>query len=107
MGKLVNSHSTREKENWYSIKDLSADAVFKKDHMKLAGSHGPVAGELSISKLGGKGQNRDQMRRKRLKNSVFGTSKGSIVAGGTKVVLNALAAYLRYLEGTARDDWQE
>lgn len=107
VGKFLNSRSTREKENWYSIKDLSADAVFKKDHMKLAGSHGPVVGESSISKLGGKSQNRDQMRRKRLKNSVFGTSKGRTVAGGTKVVLNALAAYLRYLEGTARDDWQE
>ncbi|XWS61020.1 hypothetical protein CRYUN_Cryun07bG0089900 [Craigia yunnanensis] len=32
---------------------------------------------------------------------------GDIVGGGTNSVLNALAAYLRYLEGTARDDWQE
>ena len=39
--------------------------------------------------------------------SVFVTQKGNIVGGSTNNVLNALAAYLRYLEGTARDDWQE
>lgn len=42
-----------------------------------------------------------------MENSVFISRKSNIVKGGTDVVLNALAAYLRYLEGTARDDWQE
>ncbi|KAJ6410681.1 hypothetical protein OIU84_007437 [Salix udensis] len=35
------------------------------------------------------------------------SGKQNVVGGGTNSVLNALAAYLRYLEGTARDDWQE
>lgn len=45
--------------------------------------------------------------RNRVEKSVFLTEQGNIVAGGTHTVLNALAAYLRYLEGTARDEWQE
>lgn len=44
---------------------------------------------------------------KKVPNSVFVTIKRDTVAGGTEVVLNALAGYLRYLEGTSRDDWQE
>ncbi|EOA16132.1 hypothetical protein CARUB_v10004267mg [Capsella rubella] len=44
---------------------------------------------------------------KRVHNSAFVTRKRDTVAGGTEVVLNALAGYLRYLEGTSRDDWQE
>lgn len=44
---------------------------------------------------------------KKVHNSVFVTIKRDTVAGGTEVVLNALAGYLRYLEGTSRDDWQE
>ena len=46
-------------------------------------------------------------RRKQVDKSAFVTQKGNIVGGGTNTVLNALAAYLRYLEGTARDEWQE
>ena len=75
--------------------------------MKLVHSLSPAVGDMVLLKLGSKRQNLNQIQRKRLKSSVFGTSKGSIVAGGTKVLLNALATYLRYLEGTARDDWQE
>lgn len=44
---------------------------------------------------------------KQLGKSAFVTQKGNFVGGGTNPVLNALAAYLRYLEGTARDDWKE
>ncbi|KAG8381484.1 hypothetical protein BUALT_Bualt06G0126600 [Buddleja alternifolia] len=46
-------------------------------------------------------------QRKKSEKSAFITRQGSIVAGGASLVLNALAAYLRYLEGTARDEYQE
>lgn len=45
--------------------------------------------------------------RKRPERSAFVTQQKNSVGGGTSNVLNALAAYLRYLEGTARDEWQE
>ncbi|CAN4084857.1 unnamed protein product [Withania somnifera] len=38
--------------------------------------------------------------------SDFLTECGNIVGGGTSLVLNALSAYLRYPEGTSRDEWQ-
>ncbi|CAL9226785.1 unnamed protein product [Arabidopsis halleri] len=44
---------------------------------------------------------------KKVDNSAFVTSKRDTVGGGNEAVLNALAGYLRYLEGTSRDDWQE
>lgn len=44
---------------------------------------------------------------KKVHKSAFITRKKDTVGGGTEVVLNALAGYLRYLEGTSRDDWQE
>ncbi|KAG9159683.1 hypothetical protein Leryth_017416 [Lithospermum erythrorhizon] len=46
-------------------------------------------------------------KRKVIRNTAFVTEKGNFVGGGTDLVLNALAGYLRYLEGTPRDDWQE
>lgn len=49
----------------------------------------------------------NNVRSSKFSNSMFGSQEGSLVKGGTNTVLNALAAYLRYLEGTARDDWQE
>ncbi|XP_010671998.2 uncharacterized protein LOC104888671 [Beta vulgaris subsp. vulgaris] len=107
VSKFMDSRANREKEQWYSIKHTSAEAAFRMDHMKLFKSQSPVLGKSGISKLGTSSENSYETRRKRLKNSVFGTSKGNIVAGGTEVLLNAIAGYLRYLEGTPRDDWQE
>lgn len=51
--------------------------------------------------------NNEVNQRKRLERSAFVTQQGNFVGGGTSVVLDALAAYLRYLEGTARYEWQE
>lgn len=45
--------------------------------------------------------------KKKVDNSAFITRSRDTVGGGTEAVLNALAGYLRYLEGTSRDDWQE
>ncbi|KAK3009811.1 hypothetical protein RJ639_013936, partial [Escallonia herrerae] len=61
-------------------------------------------------KSGGSNQsspNHKHGRGKRPSSTAFLTMQGNLVGGGTSVVLNALAAYLRYLEGTTRDDWQE
>ncbi|KAL1368798.1 hypothetical protein AAHE18_02G147600 [Arachis hypogaea] len=48
-----------------------------------------------------------QLQSKKSNESVFLSQKGNAVGGGTNNVLNALAAYMRYFEGTAHDDWQE
>ncbi|XP_047254883.1 uncharacterized protein LOC107847439 isoform X2 [Capsicum annuum] len=48
-----------------------------------------------------------KIQRKRHVKSVFVTQSGNIVGGGTNLVLNALSAYLRYLEETSQDEWKE
>lgn len=62
---------------------------------------------LQASKDRGNGLISKHTKQRTIRNSFFLTQKADIVGGGTITVLNALAGYLRYLEGTARDDWQE
>lgn len=94
------------KGSWGLIKESSAAVALQKEHLKLVGLSADVRNS-NLPKSKNIFEDSSKNRRKRLKSSVFGTSKGSIIAGGTDVVLNGLDAYLRYLEGTARDDWQE
>jgi hypothetical protein len=49
----------------------------------------------------------EAIRNKTNVNSFFASEEASDVRGGTDMTLGALAAYLRYLEGTGRDDFQE
>ncbi|GAU45669.1 hypothetical protein TSUD_268360 [Trifolium subterraneum] len=92
------SQGTPKIELWktpfYDIKETSADTLLGREMLKSSES-----GERSYSFR--------QMRSSESNESVFVTQKGNVVGGGTYNVLNALAAYLRYLEGTAREDWQE
>ena len=89
---FMNNNPSRQKESWTSIKEKSAEIMLMKELYKTRESNQKHV--QSVLKT-------------RLDNSVFVTRVGSSVGGGTETVLNALAAYLRYLEGTARDDWQE
>ncbi|KAL5728129.1 hypothetical protein ACHQM5_001251 [Ranunculus cassubicifolius] len=86
------------KEDWASLKKASARSVLS----KIKSSVEEGSGKSNPSE----GSNMSIARRKS-ENSVFISREGTVVGGGTRVVLNALAAYLRYLEGTSRYDWQE
>ncbi|XP_039796131.1 uncharacterized protein LOC120661352 isoform X2 [Panicum virgatum] len=44
---------------------------------------------------------------RRIVNSMFASENSLEVRGGTDITLDALAAYLRYLEGTGNASWQE
>ncbi|CAN1265269.1 Pheophytinase, chloroplastic [Linum perenne] len=79
-------------ETWTSVKDISTETILQRRHK----------GSKFVDS-----SNRSLMQRKKLKNTVFVTEEQNFVGGGSSSVLNGLAAYLRYLEGTARDDWQE
>lgn len=87
---IVNEYLGESKHSWTSIKKISAESVLYKDQSVPSGQQ--ING-LDVQK--------------RRPESVFVTQSANIVGGGTTLVLNALAAYLRYLEGTARYDWQE
>lgn len=90
----IKEKPSKSKESWNLMKEMPAEYILKENLSKPSGT--------KINSL-----NVKSIDRRRLDKSVFVTRKGDIVGGGTNTVLNALAAYLRYLEGTARDDWQE
>lgn len=92
--KFMNKNGCKPQNSWTSIKETSAESILQIELLK--------PGERNRKDLSFR-----HTRRKRIDKSAFVTQKGNIVGGGTNTVLNALAAYLRYLEGTARDDWQE
>lgn len=85
----------KPKDELMLIKKTSAEDILRKTQVL---PNNQIKGSLSNTYK--------QENRKKRGNSVFVT-QGSSVGGGTGDVLNALAAYLRYLEGTMRDDWQE
>ncbi|KAG7546233.1 Alpha/Beta hydrolase fold [Arabidopsis suecica] len=83
-----------EKENrWREMAQASAERVLMErlGNLKESSMEPNVDGSLG----------------KKVDNSAFVTNKRDTVGGGNEAVLNALAGYLRYLEGTSRDDWQE
>ncbi|MED6167300.1 hypothetical protein PIB30_001194 [Stylosanthes scabra] len=91
---FITSNQGRLRERWNSIKLTSAETLLRNKIMKSSeSSEGSYASR--------------QMKSRKSNESVFVSQKGNAVGGGTNNVLNALAAYLRYFEGTARDDWQE
>ncbi|PON56236.1 DNA photolyase class 1, 8-HDF type [Parasponia andersonii] len=94
---IMNVNTRKRKSSWSSIKEKSAENLLMKELLKTGASN------QSNSSF----KNAQSFQQKRVINSVFVTREGSVVGGGTNSVLNALAAYLRYLEGTARDDWEE
>ncbi|PKA60722.1 Cryptochrome DASH, chloroplastic/mitochondrial [Apostasia shenzhenica] len=83
-------------ESWTCIKRISAVATLQK---KLLGENPDIDLEDSSRK--------NLEHKVQLTKSVFDSHNGFEVKGGTEVALNALAAYLRYQEGTGRDDWQD
>ncbi|KAM3730380.1 hypothetical protein ACB098_12G082900 [Castanea mollissima] len=91
---FMNKNGCNRQKGWTLIKEKSAESILRRKLRKPDKSN---RNDLSVRRT----------PRKQVEKSAFVTQKGNIVGGGTNTVLNALAAYLRYLEGTARDDWQE
>lgn len=104
--KYISENTSETHERWASVKSLSADDILTKRQAKQAGIPTDT-GDFQKSNGSGNPVASNGSLKTREKATVFTPRKGTVVAGGTDVVLNALAAYLRYLEGTARDDWQE
>ncbi|KAG9452441.1 hypothetical protein H6P81_005345 [Aristolochia fimbriata] len=107
--RYVIENSQKVDEYWTSHKaKLTQTMLMTTDIDRVNVAREPVEGfSASNSSKSGQLSFTSKNQKKILKNSVFVSKDGYVVGGGTDVVLNALAAYLRYLEGTARDDWQE
>ncbi|KAF8379290.1 hypothetical protein HHK36_028723 [Tetracentron sinense] len=108
--RYMNGNPCKSNERWTLIKEASAKTILRKGHISRFETPNDLIEGLEVSNSGesnGANLNSNQTQRKILENSVFVSREGNLVGGGTDVVLNALAAYLRYLEGTTRNDWQE
>ncbi|XP_065871108.1 uncharacterized protein [Euphorbia lathyris] len=92
--KFMNENPFKLKETWTLIKEMSPETVLQNRKSKLRGAN---SSNLNFK----------QRQRSKVEKSVFVTEKQNVVGGGTSNILDALAGYLRYLEGTARDNWQE
>ncbi|KAK6926363.1 Alpha/beta hydrolase fold-1 [Dillenia turbinata] len=98
--RFMDSSSGKLKERWTSIKGNSAKNLLVKKQTDWAKEE-LVLRERNISNFNYKNA------WKKTSSSVFPTTNGNLVGGGTTAVSNALASYLRYSEGTSRSDWQE
>ncbi|MCL7030934.1 hypothetical protein MKW94_000322 [Papaver nudicaule] len=98
-------------ESWTSIKAVSAESILRRDRFGRVGMRNEMTEVLEESY---QAEDSDQLtlankpaQTKKWKKTVFVSRTGNTVGGGTSVVLNALAGYLRYLEGTSKDEWRE
>ncbi|XP_028553552.1 uncharacterized protein LOC110113872 isoform X4 [Dendrobium catenatum] len=92
-------------ESWTFMKKISAqDILQKKHHKEVVKKEDLIGGPNNVLEIS---SNVTVVHKMKKSNSLFASHNGSQVKGGTDAVLNALAGYLRYLEGTGRDDWQE
>lgn len=93
-------------DNWVPLKSMSARAVLTKkinqkkikSNATLSTSNGENIEDITMDS-GASGR--------RIINSMFASENSLQVRGGTDITLDALAAYLRYLEGTGNASWQE
>lgn len=98
--------SRTPKDNWVPLKNTSARSILKKtlsqrkikSNTTLSTSNGEDIEDFTMDS-GTSGR--------RIMNSMFASENSLEVRGGTDITLDALAAYLRYLEGTGNASWQE
>ncbi|PIA50064.1 hypothetical protein AQUCO_01300654v1 [Aquilegia coerulea] len=105
----MSVNSCESNEVWQSAKRISAKSVLSRGRINQVEMPNDV-GEGSSNSNSHEGAQIDitfKGRRVNAENSVFLSREGTVVGGGTSVILNALGAYLRDLEGTSRGDWQE
>ncbi|KAJ0968529.1 hypothetical protein J5N97_025446 [Dioscorea zingiberensis] len=106
--KYMAENTCQSDEIWSSLKRTSAKAILHQGTINQTIAKNKLVLGLDESKKNNKESSLVIEKTQKAKSigSLFAEG-GNQVRGGTDVVLNALAAYLRYLEGTARDDWQE
>lgn len=93
-------------DNWAPPKSMSAISILKKtisqkkikSNATLSTSNGENIEDINMD---------SGVSRKRITNSMFASENSLEVRGGTDITLDALAAYLKYLEGTGNASWQE
>lgn len=103
-GFLKNSRT--QEDGWVPLKGMSAKFMLKNnfDQRKIKttaassiSDGGSIEDTIMVSATSGR----------RIADSMFASESSLEVRGGTEITLDALAAYLKYLEGTGQASWQE
>ncbi|GJM99353.1 hypothetical protein PR202_ga16444 [Eleusine coracana subsp. coracana] len=98
--------SRTQEDNWVPLRSVSAKSILKKifDQRKIKSTvasnisnGGSIEDTIMVSATSGR----------RITDSMFASESSLEVRGGTGITLDALAAYLKYLEGTGKASWQE
>lgn len=104
--KVFLKESRMAQDNWVPIKSTSARSILKaaliqrkiKSNVSLSDSDGGNIEDITTS-AGASGR--------KIAGSMFASESSLEVRGGTDITLDALDAYLKYLEGTGKASWQE
>ncbi|KAF0924405.1 hypothetical protein E2562_010073 [Oryza meyeriana var. granulata] len=96
--------SRTSEDNWVHLKSTSAKSILRKTLSQIkvkigAASSDSDGGEDITAYYGTSGR--------KIQNSMFASESSIQVRGGTEITSDALAAYLKYLEGTGKANWQE
>ncbi|PAN13520.1 hypothetical protein PAHAL_2G343700 [Panicum hallii] len=103
---FLKDSRTRE-DTWVPLKNTSAISILKRTL-----SQRKIKSNTTLS-TSSNGENIEDIPMdsgasgRRIMNSMFASENSLEVRGGTDITLDALAAYLRYLEGTGNASWQE
>ncbi|KAM0902226.1 hypothetical protein ACQ4PT_019454 [Festuca glaucescens] len=104
--KVFLKESRMPQDDWVPTKSMSAKSILKatlkqrkiKSNVELSVSNGGNIEDITTN-AGASGR--------RIKDSFFALESSLEVRGGTDITLDALDAYLKYLEGTGKASWQE
>lgn len=104
--KIFLKESRMPQDDWVPTKSTSARSILKatlrqrkiKSNVELSVSDGQNTEDITTN-AGASGR--------RIKDSFFASGSSLEVRGGTDITLDALDAYLKYLEGTGKASWQE
>ncbi|CAM0952619.1 unnamed protein product [Alopecurus aequalis] len=104
--KVFLKESRMPQDDWVPIKSTSARSILKailsqrkiKSNVTLSVSNGGDIEDISINAVA---------PARRIKDSFFASESSLEIRGGTDITLDALEAYLKYLEGTGKSSWQE
>ena len=91
---FIKENPCKMEESWNSMKEMCAEMILMKEFLK--------PGQRNLNNSSSR---HVQVPSKKRENSMFVTTKGNSLGGGTSNALKALGADLRYLEGTERDHY--
>ncbi|PWZ14616.1 Pheophytinase, chloroplastic [Zea mays] len=94
-------------DNWAPLKRMPARSILKRTISQRKIKSNATLSTINEENIDDAATMDSVASGKRIINSKFASENSLEVSGGTEITLDALAAYLKYLEGTGNASWQE